>query len=58
VDGTEWGQEAQRVTADVTKDARILVFLQYLIQGSIDIAVTASLTECWWTGNNVFARLK
>jgi hypothetical protein len=55
MDGAEWRQETECVTADVTEDAWVVILLQYFIQGCIDVAVTAALTECRWTGNDVFA---
>ena len=53
VNGAEWRQEAQRIAADITKDTWIVVFLEHLIEGSIDVAVTATLTECRRARNNV-----
>ena len=55
MDGAERGQEAQCVATDITKDTRVVVLFQYLVQGRIDIAVTATLTQCGGTRSHVGA---
>ena len=53
VDGTEGRQEAQRVATDVAEDTGILIFFQHLVQCSIHIAVTTTLTQCGGTWSHV-----
>ena len=51
-------QEAQRITTDITKDTGILVLLQHLVKGSVNIAVTAALTQLWRTSSDDVALLE
>ena len=46
-------QCAEGIATDVAKDAIVGIFSQHLIQCSIDIAVSATLTELWGTTREI-----
>ena len=58
MDSTEGRQEAQRIATDIAKDSGVVVFFQHLVQGSIDVAMTTTLTQCRWTGSHISTRVE
>jgi hypothetical protein len=49
MDGLIRRQESKCVAADITEYAGVRILLQHLVQSSVYIAVTATLTQCRWT---------
>ena len=53
VDSLEGRHKAQGVATDVTKHAGIGILLQHLVEGGVNVAVTATLAQCGGTRSDI-----